>query len=162
MDSHLYIVKVKWSADRKGAICIPEIMNTQLAGGCLEVATPPEFPNGMEGYWSPEHLFTAAVASCLMTTFLAIAENSKLQFISFECMAEGKLEKISGKFQMTAVTLKPIVEINNEQQAGLAKRVLAKSEENCLISNSIRSIVTMEPTINYSLEPNVPEVFAAG
>jgi len=46
----------------------------------LDVATPPQFPKGIERVWSPEHLFTAAVNSCLMTTFLSIAENSKLEF----------------------------------------------------------------------------------
>lgn len=43
---------------------------------CIEVATPPEFPKGIPGMWSPEHLFTAAVSGCLMTTFLSIAEKS--------------------------------------------------------------------------------------
>jgi organic hydroperoxide reductase OsmC/OhrA len=61
--------------DRKGKLCSPELSKEN--GPCIEVATPPEFPKGMPGIWSPEHLFTAAVSSCLMTTFLAIAENSK-------------------------------------------------------------------------------------
>jgi len=39
------------------------------AGSFIEVATLPEFPKGIPGIWSPEHLFTAAVSSCLMTTF---------------------------------------------------------------------------------------------
>jgi organic hydroperoxide reductase OsmC/OhrA len=43
----------------------------------IEVATPPQFPKGVQGIWSPEHLFTAPVNSCFMTTFLAIAENSR-------------------------------------------------------------------------------------
>ncbi len=49
------------------------VLNTKI-----EVATPPEFPKGIAGIWSPEHLLVAAVSSCLMTTFLAVAENSKL------------------------------------------------------------------------------------
>lgn len=39
---------------------------------------PPEF-GGPERTWSPEHLFVAAVSSCLMTTFRAIAEMSELE-----------------------------------------------------------------------------------
>ena len=75
---HYYDVNLKWLADRKGLMSSPVLHTT------LEVATPPEFAKGMPGIWSPEHLLVAAVNSCLMTTFLAIAENSKLEFISFE------------------------------------------------------------------------------
>ncbi len=88
MDSHNYLVDIKWESDRKGKLSSPELTET------IEAATPPQFPKGMEGIWSPEHLFTAAIASCLMTTFLSIAENSKLEFISFDCKSEGKLEQI--------------------------------------------------------------------
>jgi len=39
-------------------------------------------------------LFVSAISSCLMTTFLANAENSKLEFICFDCEAKGKLEMV--------------------------------------------------------------------
>lgn len=92
MNTHFYHVNISWSKDRKGIMCSPEL-NMPPAGtnGCIEVATPPEFPKGIPGIWSPEHLFTAAISSCLMTTFLSIAENSKLEFLSFQCKSEGKL-----------------------------------------------------------------------
>ena len=81
MDPHYYAVDVEWSDSRKGIICSPELNKHE--GVCIEVATPPEFPQGIAGIWSPEHLFVAAVSGCLMTTFLAIAENSSLEFMSF-------------------------------------------------------------------------------
>ena len=98
MDAHYYHVDVNWQVDRKGSLCSPELSKENAP--CIEVATPPEFPKGMPGIWSPEHLFTAAISSCLMTTFLSIAENSKLNFSSFSCPAKGKLENVDGKFMM--------------------------------------------------------------
>lgn len=147
MDSHLYTVNIAWRNDRKGIMCSPELKNVNTADGCIEVATPPEFPKGMPGIWSPEHLFTAAVSSCLMTTFLAIAENSKLDFVSFECGAKGKLEQVEGKFLMSEVMLEPVVTIRDEKDRERAMRVLQKSELNCLISNSVKSKVTMNATV---------------
>ena len=144
---HIYHVQVEWNKDRKGTMCSPELNAPALGGGCLEVATPPEFPKGIAGIWSPEHLFTASVASCLMTTFLAIAENSKLEFTTFKCDAEGKLAQIEGKYLMTEVVLKPVVTIANEKDRERAERVLQKSEVACLISNSIKSNVIMVPSI---------------
>lgn len=138
---HLYEVSVNWVADRKGIMSSPELNNS------LEVATPPQFPKGMEGIWSPEHLLVAAVNSCLMTTFLAIAENSKLEYESFNSNAIGKLETVEGKFMMTEIVLKPVIHINNEQQKERAERVLQKSEVNCLISNSIKSKIIFQPEI---------------
>ena len=82
----------------------------------IKVATPPEFNNGVPDIWSPEHLFVASINICLMTTFLAIAENSSLEFISFTSEATGKLEKVDGKFMISEVELKPVVKIKDEKQ----------------------------------------------
>jgi len=147
MEAHFYNVQIEWNKDRKGVMCSPELNSTTLGGGCIEVATPPEFPKGIPGIWSPEHLFTASVSSCLMTTFLAIAENSKLEFSRFHCDSKGKLDQIDGKFLMTEVILEPTVTILNEKDRERAERVLIKAEAACLISNSIKSKVTMIPRI---------------
>jgi len=146
METHYYNVEVNWSSDRKGIMCSPEL--NKDAGSCIEVATPPEFPKGIPGIWSPEHLFTAAVSSCLMTTFLSIAENSKLSFGSFSCKAKGKLEQVEGKFMMSEIILEPTVIITDEKDRERAEKVLQKSEAACLISNSVKSKVTMLPTIS--------------
>lgn len=145
MDAHYYNVDITWNAGRKGILCSPEL--NKDAGNCIEVATPPEFPKGIPGIWSPEHLFTAAVSSCLMTTFLSIAENSKLTFLKFSCKSRGKLEQVDGKFLITEIILEPTVIITDERESEKAGRVLQKSEAACLISNSVKSKITMIPTI---------------
>ena len=145
MEPHYYNVDVNWNTERKGVMCSPEL--NRDAGSCIEVATPPEFPKGIPGIWSPEHLFTAAVSSCLMTTFLSIAENSKLAFIDFSCKSKGKLEQVEGEFIMSEIILEPTVTITDEKDRERAERVLQKSEAACLISNSVKSKITMNPII---------------
>ena len=140
-NEHYYEVAVQWSADRKG------IMSSPVLTQKIEVATPPEFAKGMVGIWSPEHLLVAAVNSCLMTTFLAIAENSKLEFITFDSKAKGKLETVDGKYMISEVELMPTVTISNEADKEKATRVLMKSEKACLISNSVKSTIIFNPTI---------------
>ena len=142
MDAHFYTVNVEWLADKKGILTSPELAQN------VEVATPPPFQGGMEQIWSPEHLFTSAVVSCLMTTFLAIAANSKLTYSDFKCNAKGKLEQIEGKYLMTEVLLEAHLTIDNIENKEKAERVLEKSEHACLISNSIKSTVTLTPIIN--------------
>lgn len=143
MENHQYNVNLKWISERKGEISSLELAQT------IEVATPPQFPKGMESIWSPEHLLTAAVNSCYMTTFLAIAENSKLEFLSFECSATGKLELVEGKLLMTEIALKPVLKIAKESDKDRAERILQKSEAACLISNSIKSKTSLDTTIKF-------------
>ena len=140
-EAHYYNVNLKWLEDRKGEINSPELDQT------IEVATPPQFTKGIENIWSPEHLLTAAVNSCYMTTFLAIAENSRLDYSAFDCNAKGKLEQVEGKFLMTEMILEPILVIKNEGDREKAERILQKSEAACLISNSIKSKVILSTTI---------------
>ncbi len=138
---HLYEVDVNWVNDRVGMLSSTELTDE------VSVATPPQFAKGVENIWSPEHLFTAAVNSCLMTTFLAIAENSRLEFESFNSRALGKLEIVDGKYIMSEVTLIPELTITSEEQREKALRVLQKSEAACLISNSIKSKIIFKPEI---------------
>ena len=139
--THSYTVNLGWRHDRQGILSSEELDKT------VEVATPPPFPKGVEGLWSPEHLFTAAVSSCLMTTFLAIAENSKLEFEGFTCKAIGTLAQVDGKYKMTEILLEPHLIISHEKDYDRAERVLQKAEAACLITNSITAKVTMNPSI---------------
>ena len=137
MDKHSYNVSLNWMEGMKG------IMSSNELPTKIEVATPPEFDKGIPGIWSPEHLFTAAVLSCFMTTFLAIAEFSKLEFETFDCNAEGILDKVEGKFLITEINLRAKLKINDLEKAEKAERVLQKSEAACLISNSIKTKVNL-------------------
>jgi len=141
MEAHYYNVDLVWLNDRKGEISSPELATV------IEVATPPAFAKGIEFIWSPEHLLTAAVNSCFMTTFLAIAENSNLDFMEFRCEAKGKLEQVDSKFLITEVKLFPKLLLSNVNDSEKAQRILQKSELACLVSNSIKAKVTLEPTI---------------
>lgn len=140
-NSHIYTVDLQWEMNRRGCLSSKELNQT------LEVATPLPFPKGMERIWSPEHLFTASVSSCLMTTFLAIAENSGLEFEDFSCKAHGKLEQEEGKYLMTEILVEPVLTLFTEDDVVKAERVLQKTELACLISNSIKAQVIMKPQI---------------
>jgi organic hydroperoxide reductase OsmC/OhrA len=62
-------------------------------------------------------------------------------------VAEGRLELVDGKFQFTAITLKPTITLTTSTDATKAKELIEKAEANCLISNSMKARVSLEPTI---------------
>ena len=136
---YLYQTSVKWTEQRKGTISCAGKPDVQ-------VATPPEF-KGHENIWSPEDLFVASANVCLMTTFLAVAERAGLAFSSYESTAEGRLEIVEGKFQFTAITIRPSITLKPGGDAAKAKELIEKAEHNCLISNSMKAKVTLEATI---------------
>jgi peroxiredoxin-like protein len=138
---YTYSTEVAWTGERRGDLSAPLLPD-------MEVDAPPEF-KGHQGVWTPEHLFVAAVNSCFMTTFLAIAENSKLEFVSFSTQAKGTLEKLDEQgFIMTEVVLRPKLLVNHARDVERAGRILVKAEKNCLISNSIKSETRLDPEVN--------------
>jgi peroxiredoxin-like protein len=141
-NQYSYKTEVEWTGERHGELRAPALPN-------LEIDAPPEF-KGHEGVWTPEHLFVASVNSCFMTTFLAIAENSKLEFSKFNAQAEGTLEKVEGQgLMITHITLRPKLVIKHSRDAERALRIFQKAEKHCLISNSIRSETSLEPQVNF-------------
>jgi peroxiredoxin-like protein len=139
--NYFYTTEVEWTGERHGDLRAPVMPN-------LKVDAPPEF-KGHEGVWTPEHLFVASVNTCFMTTFLAIAENSKLDVVSFKTDASGKLEKLDGQgYVMTEITLHPKLVISNPGDTERAARILEKAERHCLISNSIKAETKLEPEID--------------
>ena len=135
---HYYEVKAEWKNGRKGTLSSPVLNET------VECATPPEFPKGEPGIWSPEHLYAAAISSCYLSTFLAVAENFKLPFQSFSCKTVCKLELVEGRFQITEAEITPELQlVNPEQDREKALKVLEKSKAACLVTNSMKTAVTL-------------------
>ena len=140
---YFYTTEIEWTGERTGDLRAPVLPG-------LHVDAPPEF-KGHEGAWTPEHLFVGAVNSCFMTTFVAIAENSKLDFVSFNADAQGKLEKLDGQgLMITEIVLRPRLTVAHARDAERAARILAKAEKACLISNSVKTEIRLEPEISFA------------
>ena len=134
-----YETNVRWTGGRQGTIRAPERPQ-------LTFASPPEF-GGEGGKWTPEDFFVAAVNTCTMTTFLALADREGLQVESYECDANGLLEYVEG-YKFTRVALRPRIEITDESQKELAIRLIEKAHDRCLIAKSIQADVLLEPAIS--------------
>jgi organic hydroperoxide reductase OsmC/OhrA len=148
---YFYHTEIEWAQARRGNLRAPGLP-------ALEVATPPEF-KGHEGIWTPEHLFVASVNSCFVTTFLAVAELSGLEFTSFVCYARGRLEQEEGRgYHIAEIILWPKLIIRHERDAERAARLLEKADQRCLISNSIRTTVTLEPEITSEAIEQIEEI----
>jgi len=136
-----YPVAVHWEGERRGTASSPDALPV------LAVAAPPAF-GGPAGIWSPEHLFVLSAAACWMTTFLAVAEASKLEIAAIDCSGVGTLEKGEDRrFRITRIVLRPTVTLAREADRERAGRLIEKAEAACLIRNSIKTAVDLDPTV---------------
>lgn len=146
LERHDYPVTVRWTAGKQGIAGSPDDLPE------LVVTAPPEF-GGPPHLWSPEHLFVSAVASCFMTTFMAIARNSKVEIGSLEVPAFGSL--VLGddrRYSMTRVRLEPRITLVAEKDRAKVERLVDKADKACLISRSVKSEIVVEPTLTVAPE----------
>ena len=94
----------------------------------------------------PEEAFVAALSSCHMLSFLAIAAGKKLVVDSYEDGAVGHLEKnAEGQFAITRVELHPRVKFSGAgPDAALHQQLHDKAHHACFIANSVKTEVTVE------------------
>ena len=133
-------VNVEWKREKMGILKSEGFHD-------IDIATPPKF-GGHPGLWTPEHLYVASLTSCFMSTFLSIAEISNLNFLSFQLSGEGKLEEIEPfKKIISEIKLKPVITVGSEALKKRAEKLVKKAHENCIIANSMKTTVEVEPLI---------------
>lgn len=112
---------------------------TSLGLDSIESAPPAEF-GGPGDRWSPETLLVAAVADCFLLTFKAIARASKLDWLSLSCAVDGILDRVDSVTRFTEFVLHVVVEVPNGTDEAKTRRLLEKSEQACLITNSLNAL----------------------
>jgi len=110
------------------------------AEGLPEIASlpPPEF-DGPGGYWSPETLLLASVGDCTALTFRAIAKASRFEWRELSVKVEGLLERIDGNSRFTRIDIHARLVVPAGGDAERARKFLEKSEQGCLVSNSLKA-----------------------
>jgi peroxiredoxin-like protein len=138
---------------------LPHVYTVRLSGGAAEYATvgaegipelrtaPPADFDGPGDAWSPEQLLLAAVETCFVFTFRAVAQASKLEFASLEVSGEGTVERKDGAMRFTQFVLRPRLTVPASVDRDKARRIIEKSEKACLISASLATAVQLEPEI---------------
>ena len=109
----------------------------------LATATPREF-GGPGDRWSPEALLVGAVADCFILTFRGVARASNLQWSSLDCDATGTLDRVNGVTRFTDVHLHASLKVPPGVDEALAKRLLQKAEDRCLVSRSLNATIHLE------------------
>lgn len=144
--THKYRIRAASTVTRSGVTFIEGIEPA------IAFSAPPEF-KGQAGYWTPEHLLVAAVASCYVSTFSGMASNSDFEFFSLELETVGSLEQDETGWRFSNIELHPRLTIARQEQRRLANRLLTKAKESCLVGRSLSCPVELEPAVIIEEEP---------
>ena len=143
-----YIAHTQWQRDGKPfeVKTYDRTHNVTFAGGiAIQGSAAPEFL-GNKALANPEELFTASIASCFMLTFLYWAATKGVIVDDYTAEAIGTLSKNEeGKMAMTEVILKPRITFNEGKtpDAALLNDLFKKAHDNCFISSSVKTKVTI-------------------
>lgn len=111
------------------------------------VTAPPAQFGGPGNLWSPEELLSAAVADCFILTFKAIARASKLDWQSLSCEVDGILDRPEKNSLFTEFRLNVELTVSAGTDEAKALRLLEKAEKGCLITNSLKSEISLQAKI---------------
>ena len=112
----------------------------------LRSASPAEF-DGPGNRWSPESFLVAAVGDCFILTFRAVARASKLPWTALYCDVTGTLDRVDRVTKFTGFEIQAHLDVPPGIDVALARRVLEKAEQNCLITNSLTGTIRLIPEI---------------
>ena len=103
---------------------------------------------GDPGRVDPEAALVAAISSCHMLTFLALAAKKRFVVDSYVDDAVGFMEKNEeGRVAVTRVTLRPAIAFGGERRPSPADldKLHHQAHEHCFIANSVRTEISVEP-----------------
>lgn len=138
---HTYRTAARWTGRRSGQV------EAEGVAAPLRFSAPPEF-QGETGQWSPETLLLAAANTCFLTTFVAIAEFSKLELAGVEVSAEAHLERVPGQgYRFTEMVLRPVITLAHDADREKTARLLEKTEKSCIVARSLQTPLRVEATL---------------
>jgi len=121
---------------------------TLSSGGVPDLRTAPPLDfDGPGDAWSPEQLLLAALESCFLLTFRAVAQASRLEFVSLSVEAEGVVDRVNGVTRFAEIVLRPRVALPAGADWVRVQHALEKAERACLVSASLNTPIRLEPEI---------------
>ena len=121
----------------------------------LTLSSDPAF-RGDPARLNPEQLLVLAAASCQLLSFLAVAARSRLDVISYEDDAEAEMPERAHPIRLTTIRLRPRIVLRpGRADEARVRHLVQLAHHECYIANSLKTEITVEPTIQWSIDHSV-------
>lgn len=119
------------------------------AGQGLTLSSDPAF-RGNPGLLNPEQLLLQAAASCQLLSFLAVAARARIDVTAYEDDAEAVMPEDDRPTRITRIVLRPRITLAAGPSEARVRKLCATAHDECFIANSLRTEVTVEPTVVFT------------
>lgn len=148
---HDYSLRTVWTGAAKGALGAGSDYSrdlvVQVAGKMpLPASTSPAY-GGDDSKHNPEDLLLAALSTCHLLSYLALAARAGLPIAAYEDDAACVVDMKDGRVRITEATLRPTVTLAAGGDAEKATKLHAQAHQICFIANSVNFPVAIEPRI---------------
>jgi organic hydroperoxide reductase OsmC/OhrA len=116
------------------------------AEGELTLSADPAFRGDLT-LLNPEQLVVLAASSCQLLSFLAVAARARIDVLQYDDDAEGAMTEGERPMRISRIWLRPTITVGPECSAARVRRLVEVAHRECFIANSLRSEITIEPTI---------------
>jgi organic hydroperoxide reductase OsmC/OhrA len=139
MAALIYKNNSEWIGGHKGHIKMEN-------GVELDFSAPPTL-HGYPGVLTPEDAFMASINTCYFMMLIWAAERFKIDMVSFECEAIGKVTEFIDKTSIfKEIVLKPRIVARNTTPEKI-NSVIKSARKYSLVAESIKAEVKIEPEI---------------
>ena len=139
MATYYYKNHSEWTGGHKGHIKMEN-------GVELDFSAPPTL-HGHPNVLTPEDAFMAAINTCYFMMFIWASERFKIDLVSFECEASGKVTEFMDKtsiFKEIILKLKIVARNTTPEKIN---SVIKSARKYSLVAESIKSEIKIEPEI---------------
>ena len=143
--SHEYGARLTWRRGGEGVAAGNHRVEWPGRPG-VELSAAPQY-KGDPTRTNPEELFVAALVSCQMLSFLALAGRAGITVVAYDDDAVGTLAMVDRKMRMAGVVLRPRITVAAGSDLQKARALVETAHENCFIASSVACPVSVEPEI---------------
>lgn len=147
-DAHApHIIRQQW----EGSTADAAYSMASTAQPILDAKPPlgtsvPSHNGGDDTRWNPEDMFGAALSTCFMYTFLALAKKVRVDVRSYDDEVELELVTEERRTRIARATLSPTITLAAGSNEKKAATMFGKAHKYCVIANSTTAEIVLAPT----------------
>ena len=138
--AHKFRVVAWWSSGRTG------IAKADSAPNAIHFTAPVSF-GGIDGRWTPEDLLLGAVASCFTTTFRAIADHAKFEYVDLQMEVSGAVVRDDPGYGFAGILIRANLTVASQENQQQGVKLLQSAEARCVVSRALAIPQIFEPAV---------------
>jgi organic hydroperoxide reductase OsmC/OhrA len=148
MAAHRYETRLSWSGstglgwggyDRAHTVTAPPAEQ--------EIRLTTGESHGDPSILNPEQLLVMSASSCQMMFFLHLAAKARIDVVAYEDDATGVMPEDDLPLRITEITLRPRIAVTGDASEERVRKLVHTAHEHCFIANSLKSAVSIEPSV---------------